>query len=228
MCLLLVEAGVQHTAFLRKKRLVAIGAARVLWHHLALPTSRRAVEAAERYADEPGWPEVGRHHLAARRAATRVERADRGRKRRRARPADRSPRVALAWVGARVASPADLDADDGGYVPEWLDILHTLNTLWPALGVGSEEEAETHHARLIRDVFPNPARPVAIDPAWRTADAVALARGMYESRDFAAMPILADALQDAGCDDEQLLGHCRGPGPHVRGCWVVDLVLGKE
>jgi hypothetical protein len=51
---------------------------------------------------------------------------------------------------------------------------------------------------------------------------------MYDSRDFSVMPILADALQDAGCDNEDILSHCRGDGPHVRGCWVVDLVLGKE
>jgi hypothetical protein len=50
---------------------------------------------------------------------------------------------------------------------------------------------------------------------------------MYDSRDFSAMPILADALQDAGCTDEAILTHCRGPGPHVRGCWCVDLVLNK-
>ena len=50
---------------------------------------------------------------------------------------------------------------------------------------------------------------------------------MYESRDFAAMPVLADALEEAGCDHADVLAHCRGPGPHVRGCWVVDLVLGK-
>jgi hypothetical protein len=50
---------------------------------------------------------------------------------------------------------------------------------------------------------------------------------MYEGRDFGPMPILADALQDAGCEDVSILGHCRGPGPHVRGCWVVDMVLGK-
>jgi hypothetical protein len=51
---------------------------------------------------------------------------------------------------------------------------------------------------------------------------------MYDSRDFAAMPILADALQDAGCDHADILAHCRGDGPHVRGCWVVDLALGKS
>jgi hypothetical protein len=81
---------------------------------------------------------------------------------------------------------------------------------------------------LIRDIFGNPFRPVAFSPAWRTDTAVALAEQMYESRDFGAMPILADALQDAGCDSEEVLSHCRGVGPHVRGCWVVDLVLDKE
>jgi hypothetical protein len=81
---------------------------------------------------------------------------------------------------------------------------------------------------LLRDIFGNPFRPVAFDPAWRTSTAVALARQMYESRDFALMPILADALQDAGCENEDVLAHCRGTGPHVRGCWVVDLVLGKS
>ncbi|MBY0456749.1 MAG: hypothetical protein K2V38_05395 [Gemmataceae bacterium] len=82
--------------------------------------------------------------------------------------------------------------------------------------------------QLLRDIFGNPFRPVAFSPEWRAETAVLLARQMYESRDFGAMPILADALQDAGCDDEGILAHCRGEGPHVRGCWVVDLVLGKE
>ena len=77
-------------------------------------------------------------------------------------------------------------------------------------------------------VGPNPFRPIAFDPAWRTDTAVALARGVYESQDFSAMPILADALQDAGCDSDAVLSHCRDPqGVHVRGCWVIDLVLGK-
>ncbi|WP_246523279.1 hypothetical protein [Gemmata palustris] len=80
----------------------------------------------------------------------------------------------------------------------------------------------------IRDIFGNPFRPVAFSPSWRTSTAVALASQMYESREFSAMPILADALQDAGCDSADVLSHCRAAGaPHVRGCWVVDLVLGK-
>jgi hypothetical protein len=83
------------------------------------------------------------------------------------------------------------------------------------------------NASVLRELFGNPFRPAAFDPAWHTDTVVALARQMYESRDFGAMPILADALQDAGCASDDILTHCRGAGPHVRGCWVVDLVLGK-
>jgi hypothetical protein len=83
--------------------------------------------------------------------------------------------------------------------------------------------------RLLRDIFGNPFRAVTFSPEWRTDTAVTLARQMYESREFGAMPILADALQDAGCDSDDILSHCRDTSQtHVRGCWVVDLVLGKE
>ncbi len=81
---------------------------------------------------------------------------------------------------------------------------------------------------LLRDIFGNPFRPLAFDPNWRTSTVVAIAKSMYESRDFSPMPILADALQDAGCEHADILDHCCGTGPHVRGCWVVDLVLGKS
>jgi hypothetical protein len=81
---------------------------------------------------------------------------------------------------------------------------------------------------LIRDIFGNPFRPVAVDARWRTAAAVGLAASIYEDRAFDRLPILADALEEAGCDNDAILAHCRGDGPHVRGCWVVDLILGKE
>jgi hypothetical protein len=80
---------------------------------------------------------------------------------------------------------------------------------------------------ILRDIFGNPFRPAGFSSEWRSDTAVTLARQMYESREFGAMPILADALQDVGCDNEHILSHCRGDAPHVRGCWVVDLVLGK-
>ncbi|AWM42440.1 hypothetical protein C1280_29445 [Gemmata obscuriglobus] len=78
------------------------------------------------------------------------------------------------------------------------------------------------------EVAGNPFQPSHFVPAWRTDTVTALAKQMYETRDFAAMPILADALQDAGCDSDALLRHCRGEGTHVRGCWALDLVLGLE
>jgi hypothetical protein len=88
------------------------------------------------------------------------------------------------------------------------------------------------HAHLVRDAFGNPFRPApAVDPgwlAWNGGTARKLAEGVYAERAFDRLPVLADALEDAGCCDADLLGHLRGPGPHVRGCWAVDLLLGKE
>jgi hypothetical protein len=81
---------------------------------------------------------------------------------------------------------------------------------------------------LLRDVFGNPFRKTRFEKGWRTDTAVSLAKQMYDSREFSAMPILGDALQDAGCDNDDILNHCRDTNAiHVRGCWVVDLVLGK-
>jgi hypothetical protein len=96
----------------------------------------------------------------------------------------------------------------------------------------SDRQQATERAaqcELLRDIFGNPFRDLSFSPAWHTDAAVALACQMYESRDFGAMPILADAFQDAGCEDEAILSHCRDANQvHVRGCWVVDLVLGKS
>ena len=92
------------------------------------------------------------------------------------------------------------------------------------------EEAERRAQKeLIHDIFgPLPLRTVPFDSAWRTSTVLALATGIYQDRAFERLPFLADALQDAGCDNEDVLTHCRSDGPHFRGCWVVDLVLGKE
>jgi len=81
--------------------------------------------------------------------------------------------------------------------------------------------------KLFHDVVGNPFLPESIDQNWLTSTVVALAQRAYQTRDFSLMPILADALQDAGCDNAAILDHCRGSSPHVRGCWVVDLILGK-
>jgi hypothetical protein len=91
---------------------------------------------------------------------------------------------------------------------------------------------------LLRDIVGNPFRPVTISPTfltWNDAVVVRLAQAAYEERHLPAgtldngrLAILADALEEAGCTDADILGHLRGPGPHVRGCWVVDIVLGKS
>ena len=78
---------------------------------------------------------------------------------------------------------------------------------------------------LARDIFGNPFRPVHLDSIWRTSAVVSVARDIYKQRSFAQLPRLADVLEDAGCADEQLLGHCRAAGQHVRGCWAIDLLL---
>jgi hypothetical protein len=84
-------------------------------------------------------------------------------------------------------------------------------------------------ARVLCDLFgPLPFGPVEIEPSWRTPAVVALAATVYEERRFEDMPVLADALEEAGCQDPDILSHLRGPGPHVRGCWALDLMLGKE
>jgi hypothetical protein len=81
---------------------------------------------------------------------------------------------------------------------------------------------------LCRDVFSNPFRPVVIEPSWRTSVVVALANAIYEERRFEDMPVLGDALEEAGVESS-LVAHCREPGRvHVRGCHVFDHLLGKS
>jgi len=83
--------------------------------------------------------------------------------------------------------------------------------------------------QFLRDLFgPHPFRRVTAHSDWLTSTVVALAKGIYEDRAFGAMPILGDALQDAGCDDADVLNHCRHGGGHVRGCWVLDILPGKS
>jgi hypothetical protein len=108
----------------------------------------------------------------------------------------------------------------GGYVREVVCIS------------GRDEQAENAmYAKLIRCIFGNPFRPAAAQAAWlRWNDGTVprLARSIYEGCRFGDLPILHDALLDAGCDNQDILDHCQAPGPHVKGCWVLDLLLGKE
>lgn len=99
-------------------------------------------------------------------------------------------------------------------------------TVWKARQLAGPEGGAVE-CGLNRCVFGNPFRPAVFDPAWRTEAVVALARGVYDDRAFERLPVLADALEDSGCTDTGVLGHCRDGGPHARGCWVTDGLLGR-
>ena len=190
----------------RRLRLLACGCCRQVWATLGDARLRKAVRKLEAFAEDPSDARLLRDAYNTANAVYHETYAGRG-----------GPSAAACTVLSATCP------DPFGSLFGNLDAaLHESRGMLP----GDSKRLE---AGLVRDVFGNPFRPVDFSPAWRTDTAVAIAQGMYESRDFGAMPILADALQDAECDNAAVLGHCRDPhGVHVRGCWVVDLVLGKE
>jgi hypothetical protein len=108
----------------------------------------------------------------------------------------------------------------------------SLSVTYAAVEAGVDElvrlNVRMNQRNIIQDIFGNPFRPVTLNPSWLTSTVLALANGIYSEKAFDRMPILADALQDAGCDNEDILNHCRQAGEHCRGCFVVDLLLQKE
>jgi hypothetical protein len=90
-------------------------------------------------------------------------------------------------------------------------------------------DAESRITQGLRDIFgPLLFRPIVLDPAWRSSDVLSLAQAIYDERMGHRTPMLGDALEDAGCTNAEIMNHCRQPGVHVRGCWVVDCLLEKE
>jgi hypothetical protein len=112
--------------------------------------------------------------------------------------------------------------------------LAPVEKIIPSPGEKQQDEVngELHvHAGNLHEIFGNPFRPITVDPvwhAWNDGTVASLARTIYDERAYDRMPILADALEDAGCTEVALLEHLRSPGPHLRGCWALDLLLGKE
>lgn len=84
------------------------------------------------------------------------------------------------------------------------------------------------HSVIIRDVFGNPFYSPQIMPCWKSAEIVTLARTIYEEEAFSRLPELGEALEEAGCHSAEILEHCYEAGPHFRGCWLADMLLGKE
>jgi hypothetical protein len=203
----------------RKLHFFALSCCRLAWPAIADDRSRRAVDVAELFL--AGM--AGAAELAAAAKQAEDARVD-------ANDAFDAGGHSVELLGFRQAAQAAAVSVAHGFNQSLITkVRDALAFRGHVRGRADLESLLARMADALRDIFGNPFRPPAFDPAWRTSDAVALARQMYESRDFGAMPVLADALQDAGCDCEDLLAHCRDASlTHVRGCWVVDLVLGKQ
>jgi len=192
----------------RKLRLFACACCRVVWHSLTTHRSRRAVETAEGYADGLVTDEeLERVHSMAHAAAHEKQRQ--GSRQRYGHPALQSE--AKLFYAALTA------------------YRHKPFPIGRLRWVGDDDEIKPISPTLLREIFgPLPFRPITLDRACLTNIVVSLANAIYDDRAFDRLPILADALEDSGCTNADILNHCRKPGEHVRGCWVVDLILGKE
>ncbi len=194
----------------RKLRLYTVACAHRVWQRLDDERTRNAVEIAEQFADD----QVPSQALIRARSAVRsAERSGQG-----------------TWHPA-------------GFVA-WCATRHTIHTaaceatecvIWNPVEKNScfvhLVEESLRLARLCRCVFGSPQRALSLEPgllAWNEGIVTKIAQGIYADRAFDRLPVLADALEEAGCDDNNILNHCRQSGEHVRGCWVVDLILGKE
>jgi hypothetical protein len=203
----------------RNFRLFGCACCRRIWHLLVDERSRNAVCTAERYADGLATEE---EMDAARKAMVqcRTETA--------LRPG--SPAVDSWAFGAAEAVLFDTPfwnpgaASRGAFTAAWT----AAEAAWRGAGEPGPAAEALRQLPLLRDIFENPYRPGSVDPAWQTPQVVAVAETIYQERAFDRLPVLADAVEDAGCTDADLLGHLRGPGPHVRGCVPLDLLLDKE
>jgi hypothetical protein len=193
----------------RKRRLFECACCRRVWRELVDESSRKAVTVAERFADGLATADELESASLEADAAWEVDEEQ-------FRQDGRLPIGAAAYNAA-------LDMGWWGGAPAFQPPSEIIQEA--ATDPLTERVAQSV---LVRDIFGNPFRPVAADPRWLTSTVRGLANAIYAERTFDRLPILADALEDAGCDQPDVLAHCRGDGPHVRGCWVVDLVLGKS
>jgi hypothetical protein len=212
----------------RKLRLFGCGCCRQLFGWMADHRSREAVEVAERLADgRASESEVQEATARAREAAWEALRA------------------APAPITVQAPRPAGDESRGCDWPPaceEWAAqaafvVLNPRigNAAYAAMAASplpgnrlypGYQRMHRWQADVLRCLFGNPFRAASAAPGWLTPTVRALASGIYDERAFDQLPILADALQDAGCDNPDVLDHCRGAVPHVRGCWVVDLLLG--
>jgi hypothetical protein len=195
----------------RKLRLFAVAFCRLEWHLLTDLRSRNAVEVAERYADG---------------LATEKERKEA------AAQASEASREAAATIKAASASlPARIAYAS---TAAWFTIYYSASSA--ALTTCDADAREWYagfniempHPKLLREIFGNPFSSISLESSWLTPAVAREAGTIYEKNQFDRLPILADALMKADCDNADILDHLRSQGPHFRGCWAIDLVLGKS
>jgi hypothetical protein len=217
----------------RKLRLFALACCQRISTRIKDERSRAAVEFSERFAER---------RVARRRGVVAVDRAATAA----CRDADAASSRAvdgkqyaerMIGVNACLAAMATLEcrpwlsaSGASGFSANaigWDWLIRTQPDTLPGWVPAARRPEQEQQAHLLRDIIGNPFRPVALNPAWLTSAVVSIARRAYEERDYQALPILADALEEAGCDNPDILAHCRGQGEHIRGCWVVDMILEK-
>lgn len=187
----------------RKLRLLACACCRCVWERMTDQTIRNAVLTAEQFAEGLATEEEIQeaHEAAAPKVAYFVDEA--------------------GFFAAAAVACLSPDVVEGAKHASTV-IINDIYETYDGYGGGWQD-----HSDFIRCICGNPFRPVSVDLTWLTDIGRTLATGIYADRAFDRLPILADALQDAGCDSDDLLNHLRGDGPHVLGCWALDLVLGK-
>jgi hypothetical protein len=202
----------QRTPSDRKLRLFAVACCRRAWHLLSKDGSKKAIDAAERYADGiSSLDELRTAHQDAIEATWELRNEH-----------DTNWRAQAAAEAAEMVSWANADG-----IGTWIDDGYSS---WIAAAEALSGFEETGNQReLLWDIFGSVSfRPITIDARWLTSSVADLATAIYAERAFDRIPILADALMDAGCDSEEVIAHCRGNAHHVRGCWLLDLLLGKS
>jgi hypothetical protein len=206
----------------RKLRLFACACVRRVAEFVSDRRSRIALEVAERFADgDATWEELQVAHHAAREATRRFGGAQH--------PAEFAARDAASAGAFAAAQNAARTAGHAARTVATAGEFGAYDSL--AAAITAMSAAEQDQCLILRDIMGNPFRAPAIDPLWahwNGATVLRLAQAIYAGRHFEDLPVLADALEEAGCQESALLVHCRGGGEHFRGCWVVDALLGKE
>ena len=210
----------------RKLGLFGCACCRRIWHLLSDRRSRKAIEVAERDADgQISEKKSSAAHKAAYEA--QQETADENSPGRGDNPGLQRAR----WFAAYAAFQA-IDGDTQAALSAIEAAALFAGPEGDAAYVAATKHETKVQVRLLRCIFKNPFQPLPqIDPAWLTwgGDRIShLARSIYETYDFTSLSVLGDALEEAGCTDQDILNHCRQPGEHALGCWILDLLLGKE